>query len=169
MATTEEVPHLHTEVSARIIKFFLLQQLYHLSDWRSHEPAMQLVCERHATGGIIHTPNILTTTTPCVCALSRRAKLPLLSVEQAQARFMGPGAPKDVLAMLCVLGDWNPVCARLETQQLQAGLWELKQEAAANSGSDAAHIQVGIMVGTMPQYCIHCLVPAMIEVPCSQS
>jgi hypothetical protein len=113
---------------------------------------MNLQCssyvERHSTGGTTHTPNILTTTTPCVRALSRRAKLPLLSVEQAHARFMGPGAPKDVLAMLCVLGDWNPVCARLETQQLQAGLWELKQEAAANSGSDAAHIQVGNGVGT---------------------
>jgi hypothetical protein len=86
----------------------------------------------------------------CVYATTRRAKLPLLSVEAAQARFMGPGAAKDVLCMLCVLGDWNPVCARLETQQL-AGLWELKQEAAANSGSDAAHIQVGEVMGTDQQ------------------
>ena len=40
--------------------------------------------------------------------------MPLMSVADVQAKVAAAGAVSDVLYVLCVLADWNPVCGRLE-------------------------------------------------------
>ncbi|KIZ01656.1 flagellar associated protein [Monoraphidium neglectum] len=72
----------------------------------------------------------------------RRRKLPLISVTDLDEHVAGPGAPKDTLFCACVLADWNPVCARLDNQHLQAAWYELSEAAAADANCPAARVRL---------------------------
>ncbi|GLC33165.1 hypothetical protein PLESTB_000363600 [Pleodorina starrii] len=72
---------------------------------------------------------------------ARRAKLPVMRLRDVDAQVLGAGAPADVLFVLVVLADWNPVCARVEAQ-VQAAHGSLSEEAAARSGSESARIKM---------------------------
>lgn len=76
----------------------------------------------------------------------RRAKLPWMRLKDLDTAVFGPTAPGDTLQVLCVLADWNPVCAKVEAQ-LEAANGALAEEAAARSGSEAARIKVGACGG----------------------
>ncbi|PNW80556.1 hypothetical protein CHLRE_07g322550v5 [Chlamydomonas reinhardtii] len=72
---------------------------------------------------------------------ARRAKLPWMRLKDLDTAVFGPTAPGDTLQVLCVLADWNPVCAKVEAQ-LEAANGALAEEAAARSGSEAARIKM---------------------------
>ncbi|GIM00672.1 hypothetical protein Vretimale_5616, partial [Volvox reticuliferus] len=72
---------------------------------------------------------------------ARRMKLPYMRLRDLSSQVMGQGAPSDTLIMLCVLADWNPVCARVESQ-LEAAHGQFTEEAAGRSGSESARIKM---------------------------
>lgn len=74
----------------------------------------------------------------CAC---RRAKLDTISLADVDKLVVSKDAARDMVMVLCILADWNPVCFKLENH-LQAANFELKEEAAANSSSEAGHVRV---------------------------
>ncbi|GFR47162.1 hypothetical protein Agub_g8853, partial [Astrephomene gubernaculifera] len=72
---------------------------------------------------------------------AKRAKLPFMRLKDFDAQVAGPGAPSDMLLVVAVLADWNPVCARVEAA-VEAAHGGLAEEAAARRGSEAARIKM---------------------------
>ena len=46
----------------------------------------------------------------------KRAKLELLNMAGVEELVLGKAAPSDMLLVLVVLADWNPLCARVDSQ-----------------------------------------------------
>ncbi|KAG2450484.1 hypothetical protein HYH02_004985 [Chlamydomonas schloesseri] len=72
---------------------------------------------------------------------ARRAKLPWMRLRDLDSAVWGATAPGDTLQVLCVLADWNPVCAKVEAV-LEAAHGALVEEAAARSGCEAARVKM---------------------------
>lgn len=53
----------------------------------------------------------------------------------------GPNAPCDMLQVLCILADWNPVCKHLEAR-LEEANHALDIQRQENQSSPSQHIQV---------------------------
>ncbi|EFJ47483.1 hypothetical protein VOLCADRAFT_91846 [Volvox carteri f. nagariensis] len=72
---------------------------------------------------------------------ARRMKLPYMRLRDLESQVLGQTAPSDTLIVLCVLADWNPVCARVEAQ-IEAAHGQFVEEGAARSGSESARIKI---------------------------
>ncbi|KXZ56261.1 hypothetical protein GPECTOR_1g228 [Gonium pectorale] len=72
---------------------------------------------------------------------AKRVKLPWMRLKDVDGQVVGPGAPSDTLVVLCVLADWNPVCARVEAA-LEAAHGGFCEEQQQRSGSEAARIKM---------------------------